>query len=129
MWVAEHYLLHEYQLAKDRLKPFCKKFVFCELIGLSFQNYNESGEPFVTSQIDLDNAINLLNPKLRELNHFDNVVSLWMASITHKTRHGRLGNRYSSTLIDGIHYTKQTKDRVARNIANTFYGNIHATCN
>ena len=47
----------------------------------------------------------------------------------HKLTHGRLGHRYFGALIDGLHYTEDTKDKFAGNFLKTIYRNIHATCN
>ena len=112
-----------------KLQTVSKKAVICELIGMSYSMYNNTEFTYIQEQQALNDAIIYINNQVTTLNEKNNVRSPLIQSYVHKWRHGRLGHRYESKLADGLHYNCHYRGQIAARFVDTFYSNIHATCN
>ena len=103
------HLIKEFNIAVERLQTRYSRVVLCELVGLSFADYNKHpGILYHAQQTQLDGAILQVNEYLRASNRARQVVSPCLEGHVHKLTHGILGHRYFGALIDGLHYTEDT---------------------
>ena len=80
-------------------------------------------------QTTLYDAIVEINNKITILKEQNGARSPLIQSYTHKRGHGRLGHNYESTLAHGLHFNDHYKGHIGARIVDTFYYNLHATCN
>ena len=126
---AVTFLREKFERAKWLLNDKGKKVIICELIGLCYSLYNTDGTDYPDDQMILNNTIMTINQQIELINKRDKVKGPLIARHVHKVRHGQLGHRYQSTLNDGLHYSNATLAKVAKYFVDTFYINIHSTCN
>ena len=122
-------MMKRYMGIKERLETYARKIIMCDSIGLSFGDYNLDHANYPDEQSATDNAVLAINKQIRWLNDKENVTGPWLADYVHKKRHGRIGHRYRGTMKDGIHLNHKSLSKFAKRIVDTFYRNIHATCN
>ena len=115
--------------AKGKLSVIALKVILCDLVGFSYKDYNITGKEYPDQQRIINNSMIAINSAIDVLNSAENLIGVKWGFHVHKLRHGRRGHRYSNTMADGLHFTDDTKDKFARYIAETFYANIHITCN
>ena len=100
--------------SKAKLSVIALKVVICDLIGLSYVEYNVNREEFAIQQQVINNAILTINNNIDKLNNADNLIGVKWSFHIHKLRHGRRGHRYTNTMSDGLHFTDETKDKFAK---------------
>ena len=115
--------------AKAKLSVITRKVIICDLIGLSYKEYNVNGEEFQARQQTVNNGVVNVNNNIDKLNNTEGLMGVKWSYHVHKLRHGRRGHRYANTLSDGIHFTDESKAKFVKYLTATFYHNIHCTCN
>ena len=115
--------------ARTKLMVIALKVILCDLVGLSYQDYNANGDEFQPHQHVVNNGILSVNNTIDKLNNLDMLMGVKWSFHVHKLHHGRRGHRYTSTMSDGLHFTDEAKDKFAKYLTATFYHNINRTCN
>ena len=99
--------------AKDKLSVIALKVILCDLVGLSYKNYNINGQDFPQHQQTVNTSIININNRIDEINNQDLLTGVKWSFHIHKLRHGRRGHRYANNMSDGLHFTDDTKDKFA----------------
>ena len=100
-------LMIEFYNARKRLDQISAEVVVCDLIGLSFRNYNYGldSHEFPQHQQILNSAVLRINEYIQEINEARGLHSPQLADVVHKKRGtDRIEHRYTSTCPDGLHF-------------------------
>ena len=73
----------------------------CDLIGLCFRIYNIDNIDYPDQQYAVNLVVVRISMRIDEINRSNGVCGPRFGGHTHKVRHGRLSQRYLSTLQDG----------------------------
>ena len=92
--------------ARNYLFKYSYRPVICQLVGLSFDKYNELEHDQIASQHVINQAVPLLNHAINSINTDVEAVSPWIGSTIHAIIHHKYTHKYMR-LRDGLHPTEE----------------------
>ena len=107
--------VEELYKARITLAPLAGEIIICEIVGLSFWNYNYGDVCFAfhVEQDVLNAAIMRINEYVKFMNLERGSKTPMIADIVHKVRGpDKIEHRYSATLHDGLHFSNYTAEKV-----------------
>ena len=108
-------LMIGFYTARSQLDKMAREVVMCDLIGLSFRNYNYGLDThaYLWQQQVLNNAVMKVNAYIQEMNEERGLHSPQLADTVHKKRgYNRVEHKYTSTCHDGLHFNTITAHKI-----------------
>ena len=108
-------IMIEFHSARRLLDAMAREVIVCDLIGLSFRNYNYGLDThaFPLHQQLLNGAVMRIHEYIQEMNEDRGLHSPQLADVVHKKRgNDRIEHKYTSTCHDGLHFYSYTATKI-----------------